>query len=157
VLTHFRYILISSSGRRVVNFRSIVSQKRPLTPKYIHNSSALEYTCSLYHKELQYIAKLRRITIDLYKSCLITIETPRNHTSSQHRIVFAIVEKYVGIVLNFLISKKGLSFQSTLKLHRNHDLNHFAPMHSSLRRLCPRPANPNTVRKLRLSAFCMCY
>jgi hypothetical protein len=57
---------ISLSGRRVVDFRSIVSQKRPLTLKYIHNNSALEYLCSLYHKELQYIGKLRQITIDLY-------------------------------------------------------------------------------------------
>jgi hypothetical protein len=55
--------------------------------------------------------------------------------------------------MNFLISKKGLSFQSTLKLHKNHNLNHFAPTHTSLRRLCPRPPDPNTIRKLRLSAF----
>jgi hypothetical protein len=111
----------------------------------------------LYHKESQYNAKRRQITIDLYKSRLITIETPRHHTSSQHQIVFAIVEKYVGIVMHFLISKKGLSFQSTLKLHKNQDLNHFAPTHTSLRRLCPRPPDPNTVGKLRLSAFCMSY
>jgi hypothetical protein len=63
---------ISLSGRRVVDFWSIVSQMRPLTLKCIHNSFALEYMCSLYHKELQYIAKLRRITIDLYKSRLVT-------------------------------------------------------------------------------------
>ncbi len=148
--------LISLLGRGVVNFWSIVSQKRPLTPKYIHNSSALEYICSLYHKELQYIAKLRWITIDLYKSHLVTIETPRNHISLQHWIVFAIVEKYVGIVMNFLISKKRLSFQSTLKLHKNYNLNHFVPTHTSLRRLCPWPPDPNTAGKLRLSAFCMC-
>ncbi len=111
----------------------------------------------VYHKESQYIAKLRRITIDLYKSRLVTIETPRNHTSSQHRIVFAIIEKYVGIVMNFPISKKGLSFQCTLKLHKNHDLNHFAPTHTLLRRLCPQPPDPSTVGKLRVSAFCMCY
>ncbi len=66
--------------------------------------------CSLYHKVSQYIAKLRRITIDLYKSHLITVETPRYHTSSQHRIVFIVVEKYVRIVMNFLISKKGAEF-----------------------------------------------
>ncbi len=126
-------------------------------PKYIHNSSALEYICSLYHKELQVIAKVRWITIDLYKSCLVTIETPRNHNSSQHQIVFAIVEKYVGIVMNFLISKKGLGFQSTLKLHKNYDPNYLAPTHTSLRRLCPQPPDPNTIQKLRLSAFCMCY
>ncbi len=77
-----------------------------------------------------------RITISRHKSHLVTIETPRNHTSSQHRIVFAIVEKYVEVVMNFLISKKGLSFQSTLKLHKNHNLNHFAPTRTSLRRLC---------------------
>jgi hypothetical protein len=37
---------VSLSGRWVVNFWSIVSQKWPLTLKYIHNSSALEYICS---------------------------------------------------------------------------------------------------------------
>jgi hypothetical protein len=32
--------------------------------------------------------------------------------------------------MNFLISKKGLSFQSTFKLHKNHDLKtHFVAMH----------------------------
>ena len=93
--------------------------------------------------------------IDLYKSCLVTIETPRNHNSSQHQIVFAILEKYVEIAMNFLISKKGPSFQNTLKLHKNHDLNHFAPTHISLRRLSPRPPDPNTVGKLRLSSFCI--
>ncbi len=151
------FLYISLLGKWVVNFCSIVSQKWPLTPKYIHNSSAVEYICSLYHKESQYIAKLRRIMIDLYKSRLVTIETPRNYTLSQHRIVFAIVEKYVGVVMNFLTSKKGLSFQSTLKLHKNHNLNHFAPMHNLLRRLCPRPPEPNKVGKLILSANCMCY
>ncbi len=37
--------------------------------------------------------------IDLCKSRLVTIETPRNHNLSQHQIVFAIVEKYIGIVI----------------------------------------------------------
>ncbi len=83
--------------------------------------------CILYHKELQYIAQLRQIMIGLYKSRLPTIETSRNHKLSQHQIVVATVEKYVGIVMNFLISNKGLSFQSTLKHHKNQDLNHFAP------------------------------
>jgi hypothetical protein len=90
---------ISLSGRQVVIFWSIVSQKWPLNPKYIHNSSALEYLCCLYRKESQYIAKLRQIRIDLYKSRLITMETSRNHTSSQHQIVFAIIEKYILIVM----------------------------------------------------------
>jgi hypothetical protein len=44
---------------------------------------------------LQYLAKLRRIKIDLCKSRLVTIETPRNHSLSQHQTVFAIVEKYI--------------------------------------------------------------
>ncbi len=152
----FDVVAISLSWTQVVNFWSIVSQKWPLTPKYIHNSSALEYIYSLYHKESQYIAKLRQITIEPYKSHLVTIETPRNHTLSQHQIVFSFVENYVGIVMNFLISKKRLSFQSTLKLHKNHNLNHFVPTHTLLRRLCPWPPDPNTVEKLRLSAFCMC-
>jgi hypothetical protein len=84
----------------------------------------------------------------------------RNSKTSQlvqHQIVFAIVEKYVGIVMNFLISKKGLSFQSTLKLHKNHNLNHFAPMHILLRRLCLQPPDPYTIEKLRFSAFSIGY
>jgi hypothetical protein len=60
----------------------------------------------------------------------------RNSTKSQLITAFAIVEKYKGIVTNFLISH---SLQITLKLHKNHDLNHFVPVHISLRRLCPRP------------------
>ncbi len=62
-----KYGPISFSGRRVVDFWIIVSQKQPLTPKYIHQSSTSEYICSLYHKESQYVAKLRQIKIDLYK------------------------------------------------------------------------------------------
>jgi hypothetical protein len=48
------------------------------------------------------------------------------------------------------------SLQITLKLRRNHDLNAFARMDISFTRLCPRPPDPNTHGKLRLSAFCMC-
>jgi hypothetical protein len=114
-----------------------------------------KYICRVYHQLSQYIAKLRGITIDLYKSCLITIETQRNHSTSKHQIVFAIVEKYIGTVTNFLISKKGPSFQITLKPHKNHNLNHFAPMHILWRSLCPRPPDSNTVGKLRLSSFCI--
>jgi hypothetical protein len=91
--------------------------------------------------------------IDHYKSRLSTVETPRNHNLSQHQIVFAIVEKYVGIVMTFLISKNRLSFQSTLKVHKNHDLNHFAPTYILLRRLCLQPPDPCTIEKLRLSAY----
>ncbi len=60
--------------------------------------SIRKYICRVYHQLSQYIAKLRRITIDFFKSCLVTIETPRNHSLSQHQIVFAIVEKYIGNV-----------------------------------------------------------
>jgi hypothetical protein len=55
--------------------------------------------------------------------------------------------------MNFLISKKGLSFQSTLKLRKNYNINHFAPMYVLLRRLCLRPPDPYTGEKLGLSAF----
>ncbi len=57
--------------------------------------------------------------------------------------------------MNFLTSKKGLSFQITFKLHKNHDLKHFAPTHTSLRKLYLQPPDPNTVGKLKLSAFCI--
>jgi hypothetical protein len=53
--------------------------------------------------------------------------------------------------------EKGLEFSNHLKLRRNHNLNAFARMDISFTRLCPQPSNPNTVWKLRLSAFCMCY
>ncbi len=46
-------------------------------------------------------------------------------------------------------------FQITSKLHKNHNLNHFAPTHILLRRLCPQPSDPNTIGKLRLSSFCI--
>ncbi len=59
-----------------------------------------KYVCSVYHQLSKYIAKLRQIMIDLCKSCLVTIETPSNHSLPQHQIIFAIVEKYMGIVTN---------------------------------------------------------
>ncbi len=66
----------------------------------VHTESIHKYVCRVYHQLLQYIAKLRQITIELCKSHLVTIETPRTHSLSQHWIVFAIVEKYIGIVTN---------------------------------------------------------
>ncbi len=66
----------------------------------VRTESMHTYVCRVYHQLLQYIAKLRQITIDLCKSRLVTIETPRNHSLTQHQIVFAIVEKYIGIVTN---------------------------------------------------------
>ena len=104
--------------------------------------------------------KFRKSMIFLYwpnKSHDVTIGTPTNHSSSCWDIIFHSVENNVGIVRRFVISKKGSSFQMTLKLRRNHDLNAFACMDILITRLCPQPSNPNTVWKLRLSAFCMCY
>jgi hypothetical protein len=66
----------------------------------VRDESICMFVCRVYHQLLQYIAKLRRIMIDLCKSRLVTIETPRNHSLSQHQIIFAIVEKYIGIVTN---------------------------------------------------------
>jgi hypothetical protein len=66
----------------------------------VRTESIRRYICRVYHQLLQYIAKLKRITIDLCKSRLVTIETPKNHSLSQHQIIFAIVEKYIGIVTN---------------------------------------------------------
>jgi hypothetical protein len=62
--------------------------------------SIRKYVCRVYHQLLQYIAKLRRITIDLCKSRLVTVETPRNHSLPQHQKKIAIVEIYIGIVMN---------------------------------------------------------
>jgi hypothetical protein len=44
--------------------------------------------------------------IEVNTSHLATIETPTNHNFSQQEIVFAIIEKYLGIVLGFPFSKK---------------------------------------------------
>jgi hypothetical protein len=62
----------------------------------------------------------------------------------------AVVQKrYPKINLEIMAAPMGL------KLHKNHNLNHFAPTHILLRRLCPQPPDP--YEKLRLSAFSMCY
>ncbi len=66
----------------------------------VRTESIHKCVCRVYLQLLQYITKLRRITIDLCKSHLVTIETPRNHSLSQHQIIFAIVEKYIGIIKN---------------------------------------------------------
>ena len=85
------------------------------------------------------------------KSHDATIETPANHSLSRQDIVFHSVENNLGITLWFVISTNVSSLQITLKLHRNLDLNDCTPMDNSFIRLCPRPSNPNTVWKLRLS------
>jgi hypothetical protein len=58
----------------------------------VRTESKHKYVCRVYHQLSQYIAELRQITIDLCKSRLVTIETPRNHSLSQHQIIFAIIE-----------------------------------------------------------------
>jgi hypothetical protein len=87
----------------------------------------------------------------------ITWHHDRNFNKSQlvmsRYIVFHSVENDVGIVMQFVISKKVSRFQITLKLLRNHKLNNCTQMDILLIRLCPRPSNPNTIWKLRLSAF----
>jgi hypothetical protein len=64
---------------------------------------------------------------------------------------------HVGITQRLLISKRAWVFIWYLKRWTKHNLNDFAPMNISLWWLCPRPPNPNTLGKLRLSAFYMCY
>ena len=64
---------------------------------------------------------------------------------------------YVRIGSRFVVVGGGSNFQLHLKIEANHNLNHFARMHFYYGRLCPRPPDPYTVGKLRLSAFSMCY
>ena len=132
--------------------RVFVSLKFPFNTKIVE-----EFQCSV-SIYVGYIS--RKHENFLYwpnKSHDVTIETPTNHSSSRWDIVFCFVEKNVGNVRWFVILKKGSSFQITLKLRRNHNINAFALMDISFTRLCPQPSNPNTVWKLRLSAFCICY
>ncbi len=77
-----------------------MSLRKPPFYSILCTESKRKYICRVYSQLSQYIAKWRQITIDLCKSSLVTIETPRNHSLSQHRIVFTIVEKYIGIVTN---------------------------------------------------------
>ncbi len=60
------------------------------------------------------------------------------------------------VAMSFSPTRTDLALK-LLKLHKKYNLNHFAPMHICLRRLCLRPPDPNTVKKLRLSDICMCY
>ena len=55
------------------------------------------------------------------------------------------------------ISQTECNCISHLKSWTKHNLNDFAPTNISLIRLCPRPPDPITVGKLRVSAFSMCY
>ena len=73
------------------------------------------------------------------------IETPTNHSLSRQDIIFRSIENNIGMVRRFVISKNGPSFQITLKLHRNQDLNAFAQMDISFTRLYPQPSNPTTI------------
>ncbi len=42
----------------------------------------------------------------------------------------------------FRIFQKGAAIPNHLKIQRKHNLNPFAPMHTSIRRLYPRPPDP---------------
>ncbi len=84
----------------------IMSLRKPSLFLIVRTESKRKYVCRVYHQLLQYIAKLRQITIDLY----IMSRHMRNSKKSQPVTAFAIVEKYIGIVTNFLILQ---SFQIT--------------------------------------------
>ena len=73
----------------------------------------------------------------------------REEISVRHR-------PHVGITQRLLISKRAQVFIWYLKSWTKHNLNLFARMNILLWWLCPRPPDPNTLGKLRLSAFCMC-
>ena len=149
-----RYFLYLSlyRGDEFSIFRVFVSPKSPFTTKIVKEFARC---VSIYVRYI--LQKHKNFRWWPNKSHDVTRETPTNHSSSRWDIVFRFVEINVGIELQFVISKKVSSLLITLKLRRNHDLNDCAPMDISLKRLCPRPSNPNTVWKLRLSAFCMCY
>ena len=143
---------ISLLGRRVLIFWVFVSPKSPFTAKIVTEFPGWIniYVCYIFAKAWFFLMWPN-------KSHDVTIETPANHSLSRQDIVFHSVENNLGITLWFVISTNVSSLQITLKLHRNHDLNDCTPMDNSFIRLCPRPSNPNTVWKLRLLAFCMCY
>ncbi len=149
---HWMHWLSLYWGDEFLILRLFVSLKFPFTTKIVKEFQRIVRIYVRYnsrkHENFRYWPN---------KSHDVTIETPTNHSSSRWDIVFCFVEKNLWIVRRFVITKKGSSFQITLKLRRNHDLNAFARMDISFTRLCLWPSNPNTVWKLRLSAFCMCY
>jgi hypothetical protein len=103
IVTHYNhnnYFDISLSVLVIFIIVKTTSLRKPSFFSIVRTESIRKYICRVYHQLLQYIAKLRQITIDLCKSRLVTIETPRNHSLSQHQIIFTIVEKYIGIVTN---------------------------------------------------------
>ncbi len=100
-----------------------MSLKFPFTTKIVvkfqHSVSFYGWYISRKHENFRYWP---------YKSHDVTIETLTNHISSRRDIVFRSIENDVGIGKQIIISKKGSSFQITLKLRRNHDLNDCARM-----------------------------
>jgi len=152
LLNHAKALSISLSGRLVFDIATICISEISV---YYENCLRVPMWCK--HHVRYILQKQKKIRHWPNKSHDVTIETPTNHSSSRWDIVFHSVENNVGIVRQFVISKKGSSFQITWKLLRNHNLSNFALMDISFTRLCPRPFNPNTVWKLRLWAFCMCY
>jgi hypothetical protein len=71
-------------GTRNFHYCEIYEPQKTVFFSIVHTESIRKYVCRVYHQLSQYIAKLRQITIDLCKSRLVTIETPRNHSLSQH-------------------------------------------------------------------------
>ena len=151
---HRKYVRISLSGKRVcdspsirVSEISVYYENRRVVPTLGKHLFTLHFA-----KEWKFSIVAQQITWRHNRNS-------NNHRSSRQDIVFRSVENHVGITEWFVISKKVSSLQITLKFRRNHNLNDGARMDISLIRLCPRPSNPNTntVWKLRLSAFCMCY
>ena len=110
----------------------LYSQKSSFTPKI---AKEFRHSVSLYVRSIS--RKYEKIHQGPIKSHLVMIETPISHSTSRRDVVFAVIEKHIGIVFRFLISIKGSSFHFTLKLHRNHNLNNCVRRDILLRRLCP--------------------
>jgi len=96
----FFYLFI---GTRNFHYCENYEPQKTVFFSIVHTESIRKFICRVYHQLSQYIAKLRRITMDLCKSRLVAIETPRNHSLSQNQNFFAIVEKYIQVVtyINF--------------------------------------------------------
>ena len=149
-----------------VKYGTILHRHRPisLSGKRVCDSPSIQVSeISVYYENRWVVPMLGKdlFTLHFAKAWKFSIVAQQitwrhNRNSNESQIITCSVENYVGITQWFVNSKKGSSLQITLKLRRNHDLNDCARMDISLIRLCPRPSNPNTVWKLRLSAFCMC-
>jgi hypothetical protein len=108
------YVYLRMVNEKITNLQSMYAYKKIQTVckrKNLHTHLMRIWVYVYKTKKSQ--PKLRQITIDLCKSRLVTRETPRNHSLSQHQIVFAIVEIYIGIVTNiFFQITSNLIFKS---------------------------------------------